>query len=69
MNSTKEAQSHSRKTLEQSRGAWKDRTSDGLPMIHTTTAHLRSAIGRIHELQAPRPGHEDPGESELPSEW
>ena len=62
----KEAQSHNMKTLEPSKGAWKDGALDGLPMIHATAAHLRSATGRIHKLQAPGPGHEDPGESELP---
>ena len=61
-----EAQSHNRKTLEPSRGAWKDMASDGLLEIHATAALLRPATGRIHTLQAPGPGHEDPGESELP---
>ena len=58
-------------------GASKDKALNGLPMIHATAAHLRSATRRIHTLQAPGqhtfqapgPGHEDPGESELPSEW
>ena len=62
-----EAQSHNRKTLKPSRGAWKDRALDGLPEIHATAAPLKSVTG-IPKLQAPRPGHEDPGESELPSE-
>jgi len=50
-------------------GAWKDRALDGLLEIHTTAAPLRSATERIHKLQASGSGHEDPGESELPSEW
>jgi len=58
-----------RKTLEPSRGAWKDGALDGLPEIHATAALLRSATGKIHTLQALRPGHEDPKESELPSKW
>ena len=69
MNSKMEAQSHNRKTLEPNKRAWKDGALDDLPVIHTTAAHLRSATGRIHKLQAPRSGHEDSGESELPSEW
>jgi len=35
------------KTQETHRGAWKDRTSDGLLEIHATVAPLRSATGRI----------------------
>jgi len=58
-----------RKTRETHRGAWKDRTSDGLLEIHTTAAPLRSATGRIHMLQALRSGHKYPEELELPSEW
>ena len=50
-------------------GAWKDRTPDGLLVIHASAAPLWSATGRIHKLQSLRPEHEDPGESELPSEW
>ena len=69
MNSTKDGQSHSRRTLEPNRGAWKDRALDGLLEIHATVAALRSATGRIHKLQTPRPGHKDSGESELPNEW
>ena len=47
-------------------GAWKDGVPDGLLKIHATAALLWSATGRIHMLQAPKPGHEDPEESELP---
>jgi len=65
----KEDKSHNKKTLEPSRGAWKDRASDGLPVIHSSAAPLWSATGRIYTLQAPKPEHEDPGESELPGEW
>ena len=50
-------------------GAWKDRASDGLLEIHAIAALLKSATGRIHTLQALGPEHEDPRESELPSEW
>jgi len=49
-------------------GAWKDGALDGLPMIHASAAYLWSASGRIYKLQAPRPRHEDSGESELPDE-
>ena len=58
-----------RKARETRWGPWKGRALDGLLGIHATPAPLRSATGRIHTLQAPGPGHEDPGESELPSEW
>ena len=50
-------------------GAWKDRAADGLLEIHATATLLRSATGRIHTLQAPKPGHENPEESELLGEW
>jgi len=46
--------SYKRKTRETIRGAWKKRTLDGQPMIHTFVAHLWPATGRIHKLQAPR---------------
>ena len=46
-----------------------NRTSDSLPMIHASAAHLWLAIGRIHKFQAPRSGHKVPRESELPNEW
>ena len=65
----KVAQSHNRKTQEPNKGAWKDGALDGLLEIHATAAPLWSATGRIHKLQAPKPGHEDPEESELPDEW
>ena len=45
-------------------GAWKDEASDGLLEIHATAALLWSATEGIHTLQAPWPGHEDPGESD-----
>jgi len=64
-----EAQSHNRKTLEPNKGAWKDGALDDLLEIHATAALLWSSTGRIHTLQAPKPGHEDPEESELPGEW
>ena len=60
----RQAQSHNRKTLEPNNGAWKDGAPDGLLEIHATAAPLWSATGRIHTLQAPWPGHEDPGESD-----
>ena len=49
------------------RGAWKDSALDDLLEIYAAAALLRSAIGRIYTLQAPGPGHEVPGESELPT--
>ena len=58
-----------KENLESREGSWKDRVSDGLPMIHALAAHLWSATGIIYKLQAPRSGHEDPGELELPNEW
>ena len=61
-----EAQSHNRETLEPNKGAWKDRALNGLLEIHATAALLWLATGRIHMLQAPKPGHEDPEELELP---
>jgi len=48
-------------------GAWKDRASDDLLVIHSSSAPLWSATGRTHKLQTLRPEHEDPEESELPS--
>ena len=64
-----ETQSHNRKTLEPNKGAWKDGVLNGLLEIHATAAPLWSATGRIHTLQAPKLGHEDPEELELPDEW
>ena len=49
----KEARSHSKRTLEPNKGAWKDGALDGLLEIHATAAPLWSATGRIHMLQAP----------------
>ena len=66
MNSTKGAHEFKKKNSRDAQGAWKDRALDSLLGIHTTAAPLRSATGRIQTLQAPLPGHEDPGESELP---
>ena len=63
----KEAQSHNMKTLEPSRGAWKDEALDGVLEIHATAALLWSATGRIHTLQAPKPRHEDPGSQNSPA--
>ena len=57
------------KTRESSRRAWKDRALDGLSMIYASATHLWLATERIHKLQTLKPGHEDPGESELPSKW
>ena len=50
-------------------GAWKNRALDDLLEIHATAAHFRSATGILQApssdmLQAPGPGHEDPGESD-----
>ena len=69
MNSIKGAYEFTEGKLERRAGAWKDRASDGLLEIHAIAAPFRSSTGRIHMLQAPRPGHEDPEESELPGEW
>jgi len=69
MNSTNGAHEFTKGKLERCVGAWKDSALDGLPMIHATAAPLKSTTGRIHKFQAPRPRHEDSGESELPSEW
>jgi len=44
-------------------GAWKDGALDGRLEIHATAALLWAVTGDIHSLQAPWPGHEDPGES------
>ena len=69
MNSTNSAHEFIEAKLERrTGGAWKDRASDGLLEILVTAAPLRSATGRIR-TQALGPEHEDPGESELPSEW
>ena len=68
MNSTKGAHEFTMKNSRDAQRVGKDRTLDGLLEIHTTAALLRSAIRRIHTLQAPRPGHENLGESELPDE-
>ena len=64
-----EAQSHNKKNFRAEQGAWKDGALDGLPEIHATVELLMSATVRIHTLQALRPGHENPEESELPNEW
>ena len=40
MNSIKGAHEFTEGKLERRAGAWKDKTSDGLPMIHATTALL-----------------------------
>ena len=54
---------YKRKTREAHRGQ-KDSASDGQLEIHATAAPLWSATGGIHTLQAPWPGHENPGESD-----
>jgi len=69
MNSTKGAHELQHENSRDEQGTWKDRVSDGLPMIHTFAAPLWSASKRIHKLQVSESGHEDPGESELPNEW
>ena len=38
-------------------------SSDGRLEVHATAALLWAAKGEIHTLRAPRPGHENPGES------
>ena len=69
MNVTNGAHELQQENSRDAQGARKDRAPDGLPVIHATATPLRSATGRIHRLQTPRPGHEDPGESKLPGEW
>ena len=69
MNSTKDGSESWQENSRAEQEAWKDEAQDGLLEIHATAAPLWSATGRIHTLQAPRPGHEDPEESELPGEW
>ena len=61
MNSTKGAHELQKENSRDEQGTWRDRASDGLPMIHTTDALLWLVTGRIHKLQASRPKHEDPG--------
>jgi len=69
MNSTKGTHELQKENSRDAQGAWKDRDSNGLPMIHATTALLWLETRRIHKLQILRSEHEDPGESELPNEW
>jgi len=40
MNNTKDAQSYNRKNSKAEQGAWKERTLDGLLMIHAFTVPL-----------------------------
>ena len=68
-NYTKGAHKSQRENSRTEQGAWKDGASDGLQMIHASIVPLWSATERIHKLQAPRSGHKDQGESELPYEW
>ena len=64
MNSTKGTHEFTKGKLERHTGGLEGGASDGLLEIHASAAPLRSATGGIHTLQAPRPGHEDPGESD-----
>jgi len=64
MNCTKGAHESQRENSRAEQGAWKDRASDGLLMIHAYVAYLWSATGRIYKLQAPGSEHEDLEESE-----
>jgi len=50
MNSTKDAHELQWKNSKAEQGAWKEKTLDGLPMIHASTAHLWSATRRTHQL-------------------
>jgi len=43
------------------KGVWKDRASDGLPMIHASAMPLWSASRRICKYQPSGSGHVDPG--------
>ena len=71
MNSKRALTSLQKENSGGTQGAWKDRAPDGLLKIHATAALLWSATEGIHTLQAPKPGHEDPGESDgnSPGEW
>ena len=51
MNSTKGVHESQKKNSRAELGAWKDKASDGPPMIYATAVHLWSATGRIHKLQ------------------
>ena len=70
MNSTKCPHELQKENSRDEQGAWKDRVPDwsSADQLWFRCATLISK-GRIHKLQSLRPGHEDPGESELPSEW
>jgi len=50
VNSTKGAHESQKKNWRAEQGAWKDRASHSLPMIHASAVHLWSATGRIHKL-------------------
>ena len=64
MYSTKGVHELQKENSRDEQGAWKDWASDSLPMIYATVVHLWSATRRIHKLQTPGSGHEDPRESE-----
>ena len=70
MNSTKGTHEFTKGKLERHTGGpWKDRAPEGLLGIQATDALFRSATGTLQVpssdmLQAPGPGHENPGESD-----
>ena len=69
MNSKKALTSLQKENSRGTQGAWKDRALNDLLEIHATAAPFRSATGILQApssdmLQAPGPGHEDPGESD-----
>ena len=69
MNSKKALTSLQKENSRGTQGAWKDRVSDGPLEIQATDALFRSATGILQApssdmLQAPGPGHENPGESD-----
>ena len=68
MNGTKVVHNLQRENLRAEQGVWRDRLSDGLPMIHTTDVDLRSATGRIYKLQALRSGMRIQGSQKHPNE-
>ena len=49
MNSKKDAHEIQKENSRAEQGAWKERTLDGLSMIHASAAHLSSTTGRIHK--------------------
>jgi len=68
MNSTKDAHEVQKENSRDEQGAWKDRASERSADDPPFTAHIWSATGRIHKLQALGSRHADLGESKTP-QW